>query len=99
MSIDLKALNLQRTALILCDLQNDFLHPEGAYGRSGVTSPEISLVPGRMVSVCDAMRNAGCPIISTHFIVVMILVKTHLSPALAVITQLLEAALIGGMVL
>ena len=29
----------------------------------------------------------------------MILVTTHLSPALAVITQLLEAALIGGMVL
>ena len=70
MSIDLKALNLQRTALILCDLQNDFLHPEGAYGRSGVTSPEISLVPGRMVGVCDAMRNASCPIVSTHFTLV-----------------------------
>ena len=70
MSVDLKALNLQRTALILCDLQNDFLHPEGAYGRSGVTSPEISLVPGRMAGVCDAMRNAGCPIVSTHFTLV-----------------------------
>ena len=26
-SLDLKALNLQRTALIFCDLKNDFLHP------------------------------------------------------------------------
>ena len=42
MTIDLKTLNLQKTALILCDLQNDFLHPAGAYGRSGVTSPEIA---------------------------------------------------------
>lgn len=70
MSIDLKTLNLQRTALLLCDLQNDFLHPEGAYGRSGITSPEISLVPGRMVGVTDAMRDVGCPIVSTHFTLV-----------------------------
>lgn len=70
MSIDLKTLNLQRTALLLCDLQNDFLHPEGAYGRSGIISPEISLVPGRMVGVTDAMRDVGCPIVSTHFTLV-----------------------------
>jgi len=71
MSIDLKTLNLQRTALILCDLQNDFLHPEGAYGRSGVTSPEIAAVPDRMVAVVDAMRNVGCPVVSTHFTLVL----------------------------
>ncbi len=23
------------TALLLCDLQNDFIHPDGAYGRAG----------------------------------------------------------------
>ena len=34
-----------------------------------------------------------------HFIVAMMSVMTPLSPALAVIIQLLEAALIGGMVL
>ena len=27
-----------RTALLLIDLQNDFLHPEGAYARGGVTA-------------------------------------------------------------
>ena len=70
MTIDLKTLNLQKTALILCDLQNDFLHPAGAYGRSGVTSPEIASVPGRMKGVIDAMRNVGCSIVSTHFTLV-----------------------------
>ena len=70
MSIELKTLNLARTALILCDLQNDFLHPEGAYGRSGVTSPEIAAVPGRMTGVIKAMRKVGCSIVSTHFTLV-----------------------------
>ena len=70
MSIELKTLNLARTALILCDLQNDFLHPEGAYGRSGVTSPEIAAVPGRMKGVIKAMRKVGCSIVSTHFTLV-----------------------------
>ena len=70
MSIDLKTLNPARTGLILCDLQNDFLHPEGAYGRSGVTSPEIAAVPGRMKGVIKAMRKVGCSIVSTHFTLV-----------------------------
>ncbi|MEC7661546.1 MAG: cysteine hydrolase, partial [Pseudomonadota bacterium] len=35
-------LNLEKTALLLCDLQNDFLHPDGAYGRNGMSKPEIS---------------------------------------------------------
>ncbi|MDW8444583.1 MAG: hypothetical protein RML45_10010 [Acetobacteraceae bacterium] len=37
-----------RTALLLCDLQNDFLHPEGAYGRAGLGSPEIAALPERL---------------------------------------------------
>ena len=31
------------TALLLIDMQNDFLHPEGAYGRAGQTSAAISI--------------------------------------------------------
>ena len=71
MSIDLKTLNPARTALILCDLQNDFLHPKGAYGRSGVTSPEIASIPARMERVIDAMRQVGCSVVSTHFTLVL----------------------------
>ena len=28
------------TAVLIVDLQNDFLHPDGAYGRSGTTNPD-----------------------------------------------------------
>lgn len=70
MGINLKKLDLKKTALLLCDFQNDFLHSEGAYGRSGVTSPEIMALPERMVAVAGAMRNEGCLIVSTHFTLV-----------------------------
>ena len=36
------------TALLLVDLQNDFLHPDGAYGRAGQTAPEIAALPARL---------------------------------------------------
>jgi ureidoacrylate peracid hydrolase len=58
------------TALLLCDLQNDFLHPEGAYGRAGQSAPEIAAVPGRVRPVAEAMRRAGGWIVSTHFTLV-----------------------------
>jgi nicotinamidase-related amidase len=70
MKINGNNLNLKQAALILCDLQNDFLHPKGAYGRNGVTSVEIAAVPSRMVSVANAMREAGGWVISTHFTLV-----------------------------
>ena len=58
------------TALVLCDLQNDFLHPEGAYERAGVRAPEIAALPARLKPVADAMRRAGGWIVSTHFTLV-----------------------------
>jgi nicotinamidase-related amidase len=39
---DLSTWNLSRTALLTIDLQNDFLHPEGAYGRAGQSSAKIA---------------------------------------------------------
>src|SRR5580704_4069357 len=67
------AMNLDvpvRTALVLCDLQNDFLHPNGAYGRAGQGAPAIAALPGRLKPVADAMRRAGGWIVSTHFTLV-----------------------------
>jgi ureidoacrylate peracid hydrolase len=58
------------TALVLVDLQNDFLHPEGGYGRAGVTSADIAALPARLKPVADAMRRAGGWIVSTHFTLV-----------------------------
>ena len=70
MKINMNNLNLKKAALVLCDLQNDFLHPKGAYGRNAVTSVEIEAVPSRMVKVANAMREAGGWVISTHFTLV-----------------------------
>src|SRR5215467_9705201 len=58
------------TAIVLCDLQNDFLHPNGAYARAGVSAPEIAALPARLKPVADAMRRAGGWIVSTHFTLV-----------------------------
>ncbi len=58
------------TALVLCDLQNDFLHPDGAYARAGVSAPEIAALPARLKPVADAMRRADGWIVSTHFTLV-----------------------------
>jgi nicotinamidase-related amidase len=53
--------------LIIVDLQNDFLHPQGAYGRAGCTAPQIAAVPARLASVVAKLRERGGWIISTHF--------------------------------
>ena len=58
------------TALLLCDLQNDFVHPNGAYGRAGLGVPEIAALPGRLRPLADALRAAGGWIVSTHFTLV-----------------------------
>ena len=34
---------LSDTALLLCDLQNDFIHPDGAYGRAVLTDKAVFL--------------------------------------------------------
>ncbi len=58
------------TALLIVDLQNDFLHGQGAYGRAGQASPEIAALPDRVRPVADALRAAGGWIVSTQFTLV-----------------------------
>jgi len=58
------------TAVLIVDLQNDFLHPEGAYGRSGTTSPEIAALPARIAPLLGAVRRAGGWVVSTQFTLV-----------------------------
>lgn len=59
-----------KTALLIVDLQNDFLDPKGAYGRAGVSSPEIAALPDRVAPVANAMRACGGWIVSTQFTLV-----------------------------
>lgn len=58
------------TALLIVDLQNDFLHPEGAYGRAGQKSPAIAALPERVLPVAKAVRAAGGWVVSTQFTLV-----------------------------
>lgn len=59
-----------KTALLLVDLQNDFIHPHGAYARGGAKSDAIAALPARLVPLADAFRNAGGWVVSTHFTLV-----------------------------
>lgn len=56
--------------LVLVDLQNDFLHPSGAYARGNATSASIAELPARLKPVADCVRAAGGWIVSTHFTLV-----------------------------
>ncbi len=60
----------QNTALLLCDLQNDFVHADGAYGRSGQSTPEIAALPQRLRPLMDALRARGGAIVATQFTLV-----------------------------
>lgn len=59
-----------RTALLIVDLQNDFLDPNGAYGRAGQSAPAIAALPARIQPLADALRAKGGWIVSTQFTLV-----------------------------
>lgn len=60
----------EKIGLVLVDLQNDFLHPNGAYARGKATSASIAELPARLKPVVDCVRSAGGWIVSTHFTLV-----------------------------
>ncbi len=57
-------------ALILIDMQNDFLNKQGAYSRAGVTSENLAKLPEQLAPVVNKYRDKGLYIISTHFTLV-----------------------------
>jgi ureidoacrylate peracid hydrolase len=59
-----------RTGLLIVDLQNDFLHPDGAYARGGQTSTDIAALPAKVLPVANALRAKGGWIVSTQFTLV-----------------------------
>ncbi len=63
-------MNPQTSALVLGDLQNDFLHPDGAYGRAGVTSPAIAALPEKLAPLVRAARARGVLVAATLFTLV-----------------------------
>lgn len=63
-------LDLTRTALLIVDLQNDFLHEKGAYARGGANLPGAAALIANMKGLVEAMRAAGGWIVSTQFTLV-----------------------------
>ncbi|MDE4190309.1 cysteine hydrolase family protein [Phaeobacter gallaeciensis] len=58
------------TALLTIDLQNDFLHPKGAYGRAGQGADSIKALPDRIAPVKAALTKAGGSYVSAQFTLV-----------------------------
>ena len=65
-----KIWDLSRTALLTIDLQNDFIHPEGAYGRAGQAAQSIAALPDRLAPLVEALRAKGGCYISAQFTLV-----------------------------
>ena len=60
----------QTTALILGDLQNDFLDPEGAYGRAGQANPDVAALPARLAPLARSARDNNILTVATLFTLV-----------------------------
>ena len=62
--------DLSRTALLTIDLQNDFLHADGAYGRARQGCDAIAALPDRIQPLVAAVRDRGGQYISAQFTLV-----------------------------
>ena len=56
-----------RCALVVVDLQNDFLHPDGAYARGKAANPVAQALPERVLPLAQAVKRAGGLVVSSHF--------------------------------
>ena len=61
--------DITRSALIIVDMQNDFLHPDGSFGRMATEHPEFKIDMPFLVGtiphvkrLVDAFRAAGRPV-------------------------------------
>ncbi len=58
------------SALLLLDLQNDFLHSNGAYGRAGQSNPDIAALPAKLQPLVELFREQGALVGTTLFTLV-----------------------------
>lgn len=56
-----------KLALIIVDLQNDFLAPDGAYARGGAASEAARALPPRVVEVARAVKAGGGLVVASQF--------------------------------
>jgi nicotinamidase-related amidase len=63
-------ININSIGLLIVDLQNDFLHSQGAYGRAGLKNPDIGSLPNRIAPIAKKLRMMGGWVVSTQFTLV-----------------------------
>jgi ureidoacrylate peracid hydrolase len=61
---------MNKSALLIVDLQNDFLHETGAYGRAGQGNAAIAALPAKLKPLADLVRSRGGVVIATLFTLV-----------------------------
>ena len=71
------AMEPRHTALVIIDLQNDFLAPDGAYARGGAVSAAAQALPPRVAAVANALKAAGGMVVGTQFTVRELWVNTQ----------------------
>jgi nicotinamidase-related amidase len=59
-----------KTALLVVDLQNDFIHADGAYARGGQKNASIAALPARLAPLAAQVRSLGGLVIATQFTLV-----------------------------
>jgi nicotinamidase-related amidase len=56
-------LDLSATALVVVDMQNDFLHPDGWFAKKGVDGRAVKAVIPNVRHLVESIRAAGVPVI------------------------------------
>lgn len=67
MTADSSCADPARTALLIVDLQNDFLAPDGAYARGGAVSAAAAALPPRVAAVARTVKAAGGMVVASQF--------------------------------
>lgn len=67
MSAATTKLDGRRTALVIIDLQNDFLEAKGAYALGGDTNPMATPLPARAAQAARALKAAGGLVAASQF--------------------------------
>lgn len=65
-----RRIHRQETALLIVDMQNDFVHDDGAYARGGARTAEVAALPARLAPLAKAARAKGIFTIATQFTLV-----------------------------
>lgn len=58
-----------KTALLVIDMINDYIHPEGAYGKQGISNPKVKDIIPPIIKLMGVCKQLGVPVIGiTHSI-------------------------------